>query len=123
MGSINTDKLDPRVERAVGAAEEIIGEVADLPRSRMDGQIRQVKGKAREGLETARKALGGAADQANTLYTSAVERAQAVGDTVDPFVNEKPYVAAMIAGVAGFLIGALLLSRVPRVIYVRTPRR
>jgi uncharacterized protein YjbJ (UPF0337 family) len=130
----STEGFGPRADQAIGAAEEVIGEATNQPKTKINGQIRQAKGKAEEGVETAKKALSDAADQAaatiskaadqaSTLYSTLIDRAQSVSDTVDPFVNERPYAAAAIAAIAGLVLGALFFGRGAKVIYVRTPPR
>ena len=73
-------------------------------------------GKAADSVATAAVRIG---DQAKDAYGNATERVQYAADTVDPLVKEKPYAAVAIAAVAGIVLGLLMSSRGPKVIYVK----
>ena len=76
-------------------------------------------GKAADSVAAAAVKIG---DQAKDAYGTATDRVQHAADTVDPLVKEKPYAAVAIAGVAGIILGLLMSSRGPKVIYVK-PRQ
>jgi ElaB/YqjD/DUF883 family membrane-anchored ribosome-binding protein len=57
--------------------------------------------------------------RAKTAYDRATDSAERVGERVDPFVHEQPYVALGMAIAAGLLVGLLLASRRPKVVVVR----
>jgi len=90
-------------ETAAAAAKEIIGKATDR----------------------ARAALESATDQVSDAYSRASDKAKDIADTVDPFVQEKPYLSLGLAVLGGFILGLLLAGRGPRTIYVKpvvTPR-
>lgn len=134
MTNMNSEGFGAKANQAIAGAEEVIGEATNDPKTKTNGQIRQAKGKAEESVENAKKALSDAADQAaakiskaadqaSALYASLIDRAQSVGETVDPFVNERPYAAVGIAAAAGLVLGALFFGRGAKVIYIRSPSR
>jgi len=76
-------------------------------------------GKAADSVAAAAVKIG---DQAKDVYGTATDRVQLAADTVDPLVKEKPYAAVAIAAVAGIVLGLLMSSRGPKIIYVK-PRQ
>ncbi len=60
-----------------------------------------------------------AGDRAQDAYSRAAARAQDVADTIDPFVQERPYAALVIAAGIGVLVGLLMAWRGPKTIYVK----
>jgi ElaB/YqjD/DUF883 family membrane-anchored ribosome-binding protein len=91
------------------------------------GRIESVIGKAAEGATAKVTSLGeraaGAATrlsyQAQDAYGRASAKAQETAETVRPYVEQKPFQALGIAAGAGLVLGLLLRSRGPKVIYLR----
>jgi ElaB/YqjD/DUF883 family membrane-anchored ribosome-binding protein len=73
-------------------------------------------GKAADSVAAAAVRIG---DQAKDAYGTTTDRVQHAADIVDPLVKERPYAAVAIAGVAGIVLGLLMSSRGPKVIYVK----
>jgi ElaB/YqjD/DUF883 family membrane-anchored ribosome-binding protein len=73
-------------------------------------------GKAADSVAAAAVRIG---DQAKDAYGTTTDRVQHAADIVDPLVKEKPYAAVAIAAVAGIVLGLLMTSRGPKVIYVK----
>jgi ElaB/YqjD/DUF883 family membrane-anchored ribosome-binding protein len=114
-----------RLERGAGAALKDPGLEAR-------GAANQLKGGARKAAAKLQTRIDGLADrvadsvakvgeQTRTAYDRTSVQARKVADKVDPFVHEKPYAALALTLGAGLLIGLLLSSRGPKVIYVRPP--
>jgi len=114
-----------RLERGAGAA------LKD-PSLEARGAADQLKGGARKAAAKVQKQIDGIADrvaggvakvgeQTRTYYDRTSVQARKVAERVDPFVHEKPYAALGVTLAAGLLIGLLLNSRGPKVIYVKPP--
>jgi ElaB/YqjD/DUF883 family membrane-anchored ribosome-binding protein len=88
---------DARIEQTAGKIQGAIGQAA----SKATAAVSRVSGQAKEA------------------YGRASVGAQKVADTVEPFVQERPYAALGIALGAGVVLGLLLAGRGPKVIYVR----
>ena len=72
-----------------------------------------------QGIDAAKSALGSVADRAKDAYGQATDMAQTARETVEPFVQEKPYVSLTIAAAVGLLAGLLVAGRGPKVVYLR----
>jgi ElaB/YqjD/DUF883 family membrane-anchored ribosome-binding protein len=70
---------------------------------------------AKDLADGAGDAIERVADRANDTYETAREFA----DSVDPFVRDRPYLSLAIAGLAGLIVGGMLLPSRPKVIYVK----
>ena len=130
---MSNENLEGGVKNALGKGQETLGEPTDEPRMRFEGEQRQFAGQAekafgaaKEGLskaaKQARSAATVAADRAGDVYGRAANRAQVASETVQQFVDERPYSAIVVAAFAGLLLGALLFATGPKVYYVRPPR-
>jgi ElaB/YqjD/DUF883 family membrane-anchored ribosome-binding protein len=115
-----------RLERGAGAALKDPGLEAR-------GAANQLKGGARKAAAKLQTRIDGLADrvadsvakvgeQTRTVYDRTSVQAKKVAEKVDPFVHEKPYAALGVTLAAGLLIGLLLNSRGPKVIYVKPPQ-
>jgi ElaB/YqjD/DUF883 family membrane-anchored ribosome-binding protein len=131
---MNPEKLEGKVNNGVGKAEEAVGEVVGDPGLQVRGEARQFEGAAEEAAgsakeklteaaKQARAAVADAADKASDAYQTLRVQAQSVADTVDPFVKERPYAAVAVAALAGVILGALLFTGGPKVIYVKPAPR
>lgn len=114
-----------RLERGVGAA-------INDPGLEARGAGNQLKGGARKAAAKVQKQIDGIADrvvegvakvgeQTRTYYDRTSVQARKVAERVDPFVHEKPYAALGVTLAAGVLLGLLLNSRGPKIIYVKPP--
>jgi ElaB/YqjD/DUF883 family membrane-anchored ribosome-binding protein len=130
---MSSDEFEGKMNGEVGGLQATLGRGLDDPALVAEGETRQVAGAAQEAVgkaketvtrtaKRAKEAVASAADQVSDTYESLKERAQTVADTVDPFVQDKPYVALALAAIAGFLIGALLSGGGAKVIYIRPSR-
>ena len=72
-----------------------------------------------QASETVAKLSDGAVDAYDRVYANARQ----ISDTIDPFVQERPYAALAIAAALGVFVGLLLTARGPKVVYVRPPAR
>ncbi|HEY1749805.1 MAG TPA: hypothetical protein VGG29_00975 [Caulobacteraceae bacterium] len=126
---MSSETLRGKAKADLGRLERAAGDVLDDPElqlrgelDQLDGRLEAALGEARERIadaaETMRVALGRAGSRAGAAYETARDRAQAVADTVDPFVHERPYAALALAALAGFVIGALCYGG-QRTIYVK----
>jgi uncharacterized protein YjbJ (UPF0337 family) len=130
---MNPEELEGKVKNGVGQVEAAAGEVLGDPGMQLSGEARQFEGAAEDAVgrakeaigKTARKArevVGDATDQAVDAYQTVRKRAEVVAGTVDPFVKEQPYIALMLAGIAGLILGALFAGGGARVIYIKPAR-
>jgi ElaB/YqjD/DUF883 family membrane-anchored ribosome-binding protein len=114
-----------RLERGAGAALHDPGLEAR-------GAANQLKGGARKAADKVQQKIDGLADrvadgvakvgeQTRSVYDRTSVKARKVAERVEPFVHEKPYSALGLTLAAGVVIGLLLNSRGPRVIYVKPP--
>ena len=127
---MNEHSLDGTLKAGFGQAESAAGKVLNEPKLEIQGATRQIEGKAEDVFGTAQAAFGQVADQAKVavakvsdqakdVYERATDRVQSVRETVDPFVQEKPYSALGIAAAVGLLVGLLFAGRGPKVVYIR----
>ena len=127
---MNENTLEGGAKAGLGELESKAGAALDDGGLRAGGAKAQVQGEVRKAVGSAQEAIAPVADQARALagrvgeqakdvYGQAQDRAQAVADRVDPFVKEQPYAALGIAAAAGLLMGLLLASRGPKVVYVK----
>ncbi len=102
------DKAAGRIHGEAGKAQAAVGDIAD--------KAATLVSKAGDQASAAVARLG---DRASEVFDRASASAQKVGDTVEPFVKERPYAALAIAAGAGLVLGLLMAGRGPKVIYVR----
>jgi uncharacterized protein YjbJ (UPF0337 family) len=130
---MNPESIEGKVNNGVGKVEEAVGEVLGDPGTELRGETRQFEGaaedaigKAKEAIsktaQNAREAVAVAAGQAAETYQTLRKQAESVAGTVDPFVKEQPYIAVMLAAVAGLILGALFAGGGARVIYIKPAR-
>jgi ElaB/YqjD/DUF883 family membrane-anchored ribosome-binding protein len=109
---MNSEELEGKINNGIGKVEQ--------------GAAEDAVGRAKEAIgKTARKArevVGSATDQAADAYQTVRKRAEEVAGTVDPFVKEQPYIAVMLAGIAGLILGALFAGGGAKVIYIKPAR-
>jgi uncharacterized protein YjbJ (UPF0337 family) len=127
---MSSDSLEGKAKNGAGRVQRIAGAVADDPAMELGGEIRELQGRVQEAVgsakdqiaksaDKARAVIGEASEAAADAYDELRDRAQKVADTVDPFVQERPYAALVIAGIAGLILGALFFGGGPKVIYVK----
>ena len=128
---MNPEELEGKIKNGVGQVEAAAGEVLGDPGMQVSGEARQFEGAAAVGrakdvigktAKRAREVVGDATDQAVDAYQTVRKRAEDVAGTVDPFVKEQPYIALMLAAVAGLIIGALFAGGGAKVIYIKPAR-
>jgi len=130
---MNSESIEGKVNNGIGKVEQAAGEVLGDPGMQLSGEARQIEGAAEDAVGKAKEAIGktakmardavaGAADQATETYQVLRKRAESVADTVDPFVKEQPYIAVMLAAVAGLILGALMAGGGAKVIYIKPAR-
>ena len=130
---MDPESIEGKVNNGLGKIEQATGEVLGDPGMELRGEARQFEGaaedavgKAREAIgktvKRAREVVGEASDQAAETYQDLRKRAESVAHTVDPFVKEQPYIAVMLAAVAGLILGALFAGGGAKVIYVKPAR-
>ena len=121
-----------RAKSAVGRLEKAAGDALDDPELRLRGEMHELNGQLETAVGEAQERINAAAEQmraaiaratvqASRAYGAVRERAQDVADTVDPFVQDRPYAALVLGALAGFVLGALCYGG-RRVIYVKAPR-
>ena len=119
-----------RVQQSVGSLETGLGEARDL---RADEATRRIKGQGREAVGKVQARIDKVADQLSGTVAKAGERTrsayeltaqqvQKVAKQVRPVATERPYAVAGLALAVGVVIGMLLNSRGPKIIYVKPPR-
>jgi ElaB/YqjD/DUF883 family membrane-anchored ribosome-binding protein len=120
------------LQQGFGRAERRVGEALDDPGLQARGGVNQLKGGARKAVGKAQTKLddfaGQVADrvskvgeQTRAVYDRTSKQAREVAQRVEPLVHERPYSSLGVALAAGVLIGLLLNSRGPKVIYVKPP--
>jgi ElaB/YqjD/DUF883 family membrane-anchored ribosome-binding protein len=89
----------------------------------LDDVVGRAKRTINDATDRVADSLSKAADQLAANYDAIRVRTQRrLSETVDPFVEEKPYAALGLALVAGIVLGVLIFGRGPKVIYVRPPK-
>jgi len=130
---MNPQSIEGNIKNGVGKVEEAAGEVLGDPGMQLSGEARQIEGATEDAIgkakatigktaKMAREAVAGAADQAADTYKAVRKRAESMAGTVDPFVKEQPYIAVMLAAVAGLILGALFAGGGAKVIYIKPAR-
>jgi ElaB/YqjD/DUF883 family membrane-anchored ribosome-binding protein len=130
---MNPESIEGKVNNGLGKAEETAGEVLGDPGMELRGEARQFEGAAEDAVgkakevigktvQKAREAVTEATDHATEAYQDLRKRAESVAGTVDPFVKEQPYIAVMLAAIAGVIVGALFAGGGARVIYIKPAR-
>jgi ElaB/YqjD/DUF883 family membrane-anchored ribosome-binding protein len=130
---MNPENIEGKVKNGIGKVEEAAGEVLGDPGMQLSGEARQVEGAAEDAVGRAKEAVSqtvkkaravvaDATDQAADTYQNLRKQAQSVAQTVDPFVKEQPYIAVMLAAVAGIILGAMFAGGGARVIVIKPAR-
>jgi ElaB/YqjD/DUF883 family membrane-anchored ribosome-binding protein len=107
---------------AVGRFESALGDAVGDPKLKARGAGRQVGGHIQETAGTVEDGLGLIAEKAKAAAaraSDAYNRVSGIAAEVDPFVREKPYLAAAMALAAGLFIGVLVAGRGSKVVYVK----
>ncbi len=107
---MNEDILEGGLRQGLGAAEDMIGDATGDMSLRLRGKADQVIGRVQ------------------SAYGQAKDTAVETVDSVDAFVNERPYMTVAIAAVVGVAFGFMLGLGRPKVIVIRqtgggAPRR
>ena len=120
------------LQEGFGRAERRVGETLNDPGLQGRGAVNQLKGGARKAVGKAQTKLDGFAEQVADRVTKVGEQTRAVYDRtsrqarevaqrVEPIVHERPYSSLGVALATGVILGLLLNSRGPKVIYVKPP--
>ena len=109
----------PRGSRRRANGEAKIEAVAD----EIESAANDAADKAQEAIDRltakATAAIGEVSRRGLEAYDQAAERIKDLNEKVRPMVVEKPYPSLAVALAAGFVLGALLMGRGPKVIYVK----
>jgi ElaB/YqjD/DUF883 family membrane-anchored ribosome-binding protein len=97
---------------------EAIQDAADKVTGAIDDTAETAADKVLDAADKASAFVAEAGARAQEAYRSAAGRAQDVADTIDPFVQERPYLAVAIAAGIGLVVGLLLAGNGPKIIYV-----
>jgi ElaB/YqjD/DUF883 family membrane-anchored ribosome-binding protein len=130
---MNPESIEGKVNNGIGKVEAEAGEVLGDPGMQLSGEARQFEGAAEDAVGRAKEAIGktakmareavaNATDHASETYQTLRKRAESVAVTVDPFVKEQPYIAVMLAAVAGLIVGAMFAGGGARVIVIKPSR-
>ncbi|MFO1015479.1 MAG: hypothetical protein U1E50_17140 [Caulobacteraceae bacterium] len=93
--------------------------VADDIEAKVDDAAEKAQEAINRLTEKATAAIGEISRRGQEAYDQAAERVKDLNEKVRPMVVEKPYPALAVALGAGFVLGALLMGRGPKVIYVK----
>ena len=127
---MSSENLEGGIKQTLGRGQEALGDVTGDPGMKIEGERRQFAGQAekaigaaKEGLtkaaDRAREAATIAADRASDYYGRAANRAQVASESVQQFVDERPYSALAVAAIGGLLLGALIFAAGPKVYYLK----
>jgi len=97
---MNEDRIVGTARNIGGKLQEAAGHMSGDPKTRAEGEINQVAGKAQDLYGQARDA---AADAVGSLE----DGAETIEDAVRNFVETRPYTTAAIALGIGWLIGVM----------------
>jgi ElaB/YqjD/DUF883 family membrane-anchored ribosome-binding protein len=120
------------LQEGFGRAERRVGEAVNDPRLEGRGAANQLKGGARKAVGKAQSTLDGFAgqvadrvtkvgEQTRAVYDKTSRQAREVAQRVEPMVHERPYSSLGVALATGVILGLLLNSRGPKIIYVKPP--
>jgi ElaB/YqjD/DUF883 family membrane-anchored ribosome-binding protein len=98
--------------------------VTDVPDRPAPGGARKAVGKVQAGIDKVATQLSGgvakATERSVTMAERTADRARRMAGTVEPFVRGRPFMSSGLALGVGMLLGLLVASRGPRVIYIKT---
>lgn len=97
---MNEDRFEGKARIIGGKVEQAAGRVTGDAKTRVEGILDEVGGRAQD-------AYGHAKDAASDAYEALEEGAESAEDFIRDFVETRPYTTAVIALCAGFLIGRL----------------
>jgi len=106
--------LSGAADKATGTIQSAAGKVQDA----IDEGAETASDKVSEIADRASEFVSKAGERVQDVYSRAAEQAQGVADTIDPFVQERPYAALAIAAGIGVVVGLLMAGRGPKIIYV-----
>ena len=119
-----------QVQVGFGKLESVAGDAIGNHEVGAKGVANQVEGKGKEAAGAAQEAIGdvmgkardassSVTDQAKQTYDTAADKAQELRGKIEPFVQEKPYLALLSAFALGFFASRLLAPGGPKVVYVK----
>jgi ElaB/YqjD/DUF883 family membrane-anchored ribosome-binding protein len=125
--------IEGSARRGIDHARRAAGDAVDKAGAKVKGEAREFAAKLDQTAESAKGAIDAMADQARSVVSDVSDRtgdayelvrsnAQSLSELVAPFVKRRPYATAGVAAITGILLGALLFSARPKVIYVKAPR-
>jgi ElaB/YqjD/DUF883 family membrane-anchored ribosome-binding protein len=128
---MNQDTVEGQIKNGVGNAESLAGGVLGDASLEGRGEALKAEGRLQDAVGTvhetidrfagrAKAAASNVNSQASEVYEKVTKTAKDVAGRVDPFVEQQPYAALGLAAATGLLVGLLLASRGPRVIYVKS---
>src|SRR5690349_7539703 len=118
---MTNENLEGGLKSTLGRGQEALGDITGDAGTKLEGERKQFAGQAekaigaaKDGLNKAasqaRAAASVAADRASDYYGRAANRAQVASESMQQFVDERPYSALAVAAVAGLLLGALIFA-------------
>ncbi|HEY5107833.1 MAG TPA: hypothetical protein VII73_13875 [Caulobacteraceae bacterium] len=120
------NKTDGAENVVLGKFEAAAGEALGDGEMQLRGAGRQAGGYIQEAAETVQDALSEVADRARAVaarasqaYGQVSDAAQGIAGRIDPFVEERPYLAVGLGAAVGLLVGLLIAGRGPKIIYVK----
>jgi ElaB/YqjD/DUF883 family membrane-anchored ribosome-binding protein len=101
-----------------GGASRTIQDASDKLQDAIDESAVEAVNKVSDLADRASELVSKVGERAQDAYSRTAERARDAADIIDPFVQERPYVALVIAAGIGVVVGLLMAGRGPKIIYV-----
>jgi len=119
---MNENRVEGAAKVVGGRFQRATGEMLDDPEMKIRGGVREgvghiqeAAGSAQEILEEAVDQLKSAADAAGKVYGGVSGFTRDVARTIE----ERSYFSVAVAAAVGLMVGLLLASRGPKIIYVK----
>lgn len=119
---MNENKATGAAKVVLGKFESAAGEALGDPEMEARGGLRQAGGYAQEAAGTVEDVLEGVADRAKAAAATLSDAYDRVSDTargIGRRVEDRPYMAVGVGVALGLLVGLIMASRGPKVIYVK----
>src|SRR5664279_3091073 len=98
-------------------ASRTLRDASDKVQDAIDESAVETVNKVSDLADRASELVSKVSERPQDAYSRTAERAQGVADTIDPFVQERPYAALAIAAGIGVVVGLLMAGRGPKIIY------
>ncbi|MDQ2860544.1 MAG: hypothetical protein M3T55_07445 [Pseudomonadota bacterium] len=119
---MNENKATGAAKVVLGKFESAAGEALGDPEMEARGGLRQAGGYAQEAAGTVEDVLEGVADRAKAAAATLSDAYDRVSDTargIGRRVEDRPYMSVGVGVAVGLLVGLIMASRGPKVIYVK----